>query len=573
MFIPATIQEAETLYNISLSSEPLDVVLVTGDSYIDSPFVGISVIGQVLMDAGYKVGIIPQPDTRSDKDIARFGEPRLFWGITAGNIDSMVANYTATKKRRKQDDFTAGGLNNRRPDRASIVYTALVRRYFPDTRPVVIGGLEASLRRIAHYDYWDDAVRNSILHDSGADYLVYGMGEKTILEMAERFDRFRDAKDLRGLCYMSDQPAQGYLTLPSAGEVKKDKKHFIEMFRAFYANNDPHTARGLNQEQDGRFLVQNPPSLPLRQKELDAVHALEFERAVHPVHAEQGTVRAMETIRFSIATHRGCFGECSFCSIAMHQGKYIIERSGQSVLDEAKHLAALPDFKGYIADIGGPTANMYGMECSAAAGKGKCPGGKCIGKNVCANLSVSHEKQIRLLEKIRAVPGVKKAFVASGLRYDLVLRDGRFGRAYLKELVGHHVSGQLKIAPEHISPKVLKLMNKPGAADLIEFKKQFEEENCRSGKKQFLTYYFIAAHPGCGTEDMTELKTFIGRELKTRPEQAQIFMPTPSTWSTLMYYTGTNPFTGEKLFVEKDPGKKQAQKDLIVPPPAPAKRR
>lgn len=566
MFIPATIQEAESLYNISLVSEPLDVVLVTGDSYIDSPFIGVSVIGQVLMNAGYKVGIIPQPDIRSGKDIGLFGEPKLFWGVTAGNIDSMVANYTATKKKRRQDDFTAGGENTRRPDRACIAYCGLIRRNFQETKPIVLGGLEASLRRISHYDYWDDTVRRSVLFDARADYLVYGMGEKTILEMAEQFERYRDAKDVRGLCYLADGPKNGYIALPSYEEVKSDKKRFTDMFRLFYRNNDPYSASGLYQKQDGRYLIQNPPSVPLRQKELDAVYALEFERNTHPVHGKQGVVRALETIRFSLATHRGCFGECNFCSITMHQGRYIIERSEQSILDEVKLLTGLPDFKGYVLDIGGPTANMYGMECTAFSGKKKCEGKNCIGKTVCKNLSISHEKQVRLLEKVRKVPGVKKAFVASGVRYDLVLQDGSHGRSYLKELVDHHVSGQMKIAPEHISDKLLKLMNKPGSKTLLEFKKQFDELNLQSGKKQFLTYYFIAAHPGCGPDDMKALKQFASKELKTHPEQVQIFMPTPSTWSTLMYYTGFDPFTGEKIFVEKDLVQKQAQKDLIIPP-------
>lgn len=571
MFIPATAKEAEDLYNISLMSEPLDVILVTGDSYIDSPFIGISVIGQVLMNAGYKVGIIPQPDIHSGKDITRFGEPRLFWGVSAGNIDSMVANYTATKRKRKQDDFTAGGLNNRRPDRACIIYSALIRKHFKDTKPVVLGGLEASLRRIAHYDYWNDTVQRSVLIDAKADYLVYGMGEKTVLEMAGRFDRYRDAKDVRGLCYLSDEPKPEYLQLPSWEEVKADKNSFIRMFKSFYDNNDPYSSRGLCQKQDGLYLVQNPPAIPPTQKELDGIHALEFERKTHPIHQAQGPVRALETIRFSVATHRGCFGECNFCSITMHQGRSIIERSEQSILDEVKLLTGLPGFKGYILDVGGPTANMYGMECSSFSGKNKCTGRNCVGKTVCRNLAVSHEKNTRLLEAVRKVPGVKKAFVASGIRYDLLSHDSRFGRQYLEEIVNHHVSGQMKIAPEHVSNRILRLMNKPGAKELLDFKKQFDGMNQKTGKKQFLTYYFIAAHPGCGTDDMRELKQFVSKELKTNPEQVQIFMPTPSTWSTLMYYTGSDPFTGEKIFVERDLEAKQRQKDILVSSAHPAR--
>ena len=559
MFLPTTPQELH-----KLGWPALDVILVTGDSYVDSPFVGVSVIGKVLLNAGYRVGIIAQPDIHSDSDITRLGEPELFWGVTGGSIDSMVANYTATKKPKRSDDLTPGGRNDRRPDRAAIVYTNLIKRYFKDTRPIVLGGVEASLRRIAHYDYWSDSVRRSILFDAKADLLVYGMGEKTVLALAERLRAGSDVEDLRGICYISHDKPEGYVELPSYREVAGDKRAFVDMFHTFYRNNDPLTAVGLCQRQDTRYLVQNPPAPYLSQEELDGIYGMDFERAQHPYYEKQGSVKALETIKFSIATHRGCYGECNFCSIAVHQGRTVRWRSERSIVAEAERLTQYPDFKGYIQDVGGPTANMYGFECGKKLEQGSCADKRCLYPEVCPQMQVDHGRQIALLRKLRQVEGIKKVFVASGIRYDLLLEDRRRGRRYLRDVVAHHVSGQMKVAPEHTEDRVLRLMGKPGVKPLVRFKNLFYRLTRVARKKQFLTYYLIAAHPGCTERDMRRLKRFAGRELKVSPEQVQIFTPTPSTYSSLMYYTEMDPWTGEEIFVEKDLSGKERQKNIVV---------
>jgi uncharacterized radical SAM protein YgiQ len=465
MFIPTTKDEIK-----KLGWDGLDVILVTGDTYIDSPFIGISVIGKVLLNAGYRVGIIAQPDWQSGRDITRLGEPRLFWGVTAGSVDSMVANYTPVKMPRRQDDYTPGGRNTKRPDRASIVYTNLIRRFFKNTRPVVLGGIEASLRRLPHYDYWDDGIRRSILFDAKADYLVYGMGEKAILELAHKLKNGEPVENIRGLCYIAGQPRPGYLHLPSYPEVKADKQIFIEMFHTFYQHNDPLTAKGLCQLQDTRCLIHNPPAPYPNESELSAIYDLDYERDAHPFYKKDGPVKALETIRFSITSHLGCFGECNFCGISVHQGRTVRSRSEASILKEARLLSRLPDFKGYITDVGGPTANMFGMECENQLKLGSCRSKSCLFPKVCRNRKVSHARPIRLLKKLGEIPGVKKAFVASGIRYDLVLADEIAGTAYLREIVENHVSGQLKVAPEHSEDKVLNLMRKPGTKPLEDFK-------------------------------------------------------------------------------------------------------
>lgn len=559
MFLPTTREELETL-----GWGRLDVILVTGDAYVDSPFVGVSVVGRVLLKAGYRVGIIAQPDIHSERDIGRLGEPALFWGVTGGCIDSMVANYTATKKPKRMDDLTPGGRNDRRPDRATIVYANLIRRYFKDTVPIVLGGVEASLRRIAHYDFWSDRVRRSILFDAKADVLVYGMGEKAVLALAERLRESREIEDLRGICYISKERQEGCEELPPYEEVRGSKRAFIEMFHAFYRNNDPLTAKGLCQQQDTRYLVQNPPAPYLTQRELDEVHEMDFERDVHPFYRRQGHVKALETIRFSIGMHRGCYGECNFCSIAVHQGRTVRWRSERSILREAERLAQHPDFKGYIQDVGGPTANMYGFECEKKLAHGSCADKRCLYPEICPQMKVDHGKQIALLRKLRRIKGIKRVFVSSGIRYDLVLGDKKRGTEYLREVVQHHVSGQMKVAPEHTQPHVLRRMGKPGGELLLAFKGLFYKLSKAAGKKQFLTYYLIAAHPGCTEQDMHALKRFASRRLRINPEQVQIFTPTPSTYSSLMYYTEMDPFTGEQLFVEKDLAKKERQKDIVV---------
>ena len=526
--------------------------------------VGVSIIGKVLLNAGYKVGIIAQPDIHSGKDITRLGEPRLFWGITSGCVDSMVANYTALKKRRKSDDFTPGGKNTKRPDKAVIVYSNLIRRFFKNTKPLVLGGIEASLRRAAYYDCWSSGIKRSVLFDAKADILIYGMGEKTVLELADSLKNKKDTHSIRGLCYVAKETPRNCVMLPSYEEVKTDKSKFTRMFRLFYNNCDPLTAKTLCQKHDDRYLIQNPPNFYMSQKELDKVYELDYERDVHPYDKKGGHVKALETIKFSITSHRGCYGECNFCSIAVHQGKTVRERSENSILNEARTLSRLPDFKGYISNVGGPTANMYGFECKKLEEKGACKDKKCIHPQICKSLKVNHRKQIELLRKLRKIKGVKRVFVASGIRYDLILDDKEFGHVYLKELIQYHVSGQLKIAPEHTEHGVLKRMGKPGADKLLQFIHEFYRINKKVRKKQFLTYYLIAAHPGCEMKDMINLKKFTRKELRITPEQVQIFTPTPSTYSTLMYYTETDPFTGEKIFVEKDNRNKEEQKKTIV---------
>lgn len=561
MFIPTTMEEAG-----ALGWDRFDIILITGDTYIDSPYLGTAVIGRVLMDAGYRVGIIAQPDTGSAADITRLGEPRLFWGVSSGSVDSLVSNYTATGKRRLQDDLTPGGKNTRRPDRAVIVYTNLIRQHFKDTVPIVIGGIEASLRRVAHYDFRDDKIRRSLLFDAKADILAYGMAERTVTELAACLKSGKDFHGVRGLCYIAGYTISDYIKLPSFESVSQDKNEFMKMSRVFFGNCDPLSARGMVQKHGDRYLVHNPPAVPLSSEELDHVYELPYERDVHPYYKKTGSVRALDTIRFSITTHRGCFGGCNFCSIAVHQGSEIVSRSEESVIREAKSFTKHPAFRGIIADIGGPTANMYGMLCKHMARKGICADRRCLGEYVCRVMSISHKSQISLLRKIRRVPGVRKAFVASGIRHDLVMADTVAGEEYLSEIVKHHISGQLKIAPEHCVDRVLDLMGKPSADVLLAFRDLFVRLNRQQRKKQFLTYYLIAAHPGSTLNHMKALRSFVQRELHLEPEQVQIFTPLPSTWSTVMYYTGRDPFDGRDIFVERNNAEKEKQKRALGRP-------
>ncbi|NQU05615.1 MAG: YgiQ family radical SAM protein, partial [Calditrichaeota bacterium] len=533
MFLPTTPNELK-----ELGWDKPDIILITGDTYIDSSYIGVSVIGNVLTDAGYRVGIIAQPDVNSDADITRLGEPKLFWGITAGCVDSMVANYTATHKRRKSDDFTPGAINNRRPDRAAIVYANLVRRHFKNTKPLVLGGIEASLRRIAHYDYWSNKIRKSILFDAKADYLIYGMGESAVLQLAEALRDGDAVTDIRGLCYISKEPRTGYTELQSFNEVKNDGSAFTEMFRTFDNNLDPRTAHGLYQQHDARYLVQNTPAENITSENLDHVYELDYEDEVHPHYRSEGVVRALDTIRFSITTHRGCYGECNFCAISSHQGTTVISRSEGSILKEAKRFTRHPEFKGIIRDVGGPTANMYGFECDQKLKVGCCEKKRCLFPGVCKQLKPDHSRQVEILRKLRSIEGIRKVFVASGIRHDLALAVEKNGYSYIKEVVSHHVSGQLKLAPEHSDDKVLGFMGKPGTESLLHFRKLFNEISRAIGKKQFLTYYLIAAHPGCSEEEMLALRDFVTTKLKLLPEQVQVFTPLPSTWSAVMYHTG-----------------------------------
>ncbi|RLA72970.1 MAG: YgiQ family radical SAM protein [Epsilonproteobacteria bacterium] len=545
--------------------DQLDIIIVSGDAYIDSPFIGVAMVGRILEREGYRVGMIGQPDIKSDADIKRLGEPKIFWGVSGGSVDSMVSNYTATKKFRNSDDYTPGGKNTKRPDRASLVYTNLIRQYFKDTVPIVLGGIEASLRRITHYDYWSNKLRKPILFDAKADLMIYGMGEIALMDMAKALKEGKDAKGIRGVCYISKEPVEEYIQLPSHDACLKDKEKYIDMFDAFYDNNDPISAKGLCEKVDSRYLIQNPPSDYLNEDEMDGLSALPFTRELHPYHKQEGPVKCLETIKFSIMTHQGCWGECNFCAIGVHQGRTIRTRSEKSIVGEAKEFTEYKDFKGIISDVGGPTANMYGYECDKKLKKGTCDHMRCVdAERLCKVMHVDHTRNINLLRQVRNVPGVKKAFVASGVRYDLITEDKRQGYSYLKELVKHHISGQMKVAPEHTQQHVLDLMGKPGKQTLVDFKKLYDKLNREEGKKQFLTYYLIAAHPGCEEKDMHELKRFTTDELKMNPEQAQVFTPTPSTYSAVMYYTEMDPKTRKKIFVEKDTHRKEKQKEIVV---------
>ncbi len=541
-----------------------DVILVSGDAYIDSPFIGVAVVGRILEALGFKVGIIGQPDIKSE-DIKRLGEPKLYWGVSGGSIDSMVSNYTATKKFRNSDDYTPGGKNDKRPDRATLVYTNLIRRHFKNTVPIVLGGIEASLRRVTHYDFWTNKLRKPILFDAKADYLIYGMGEMAIREFTLALANNEDPKKVRGVCYILKEPVEEYIQLPSHQECLDDKEKYIDLFDYFYKNNDPINAKGLCQKVDRRYAIQNPPCDYLNEKEMDEIASYHYERDLHPYHKPEGKVKCLETIKFSIQTHHGCWGECNFCAIGVHQGRTIRTRSEKNILQEAKDFTKMRDFKGIISDVGGPTANMYGYECNKKLKKGTCDTIRCVDfHRLCKVMKVDHSRHLKLLRDIKKVPGVKKAFVASGLRYDFIPADKKYGYEYLKELVNHHISGQMKVAPEHTSDRVLKLMGKPGKQSLIEFKKMYDKLNKEAGKKQFLTYYLIAAHPGCEEKDMYELKQFTSHELKMNPEQAQIFTPTPGTYSSVMYYTEMDPVTREKIYVEKHKDKKEKQKSIVL---------
>lgn len=570
----------------ALGWNALDIVLVTGDAYIDSPFSGVAVVGHVLVSAGFRVGVIGQPKLDSEEDILRLGIPRLFWGVTGGCIDSMVANRTASGRKRMRDDYTPGGANRRRPDRATIQYTNLIRRFArssagtssseESTRPILLGGIEASLRRIAHYDAWTDSIRRSVLFDAKADYLLYGMAERSIVEFATALRDSGDPTTVRGLCYISKEAPPEALHLPPYSDCSPKTKAgfaaFTAAFDLFYRSNDPATARTIAQQHGNRYLVQNPPAAYLSETELDAVYALPFERELHPYHQKEGDVKALETIRFSISTHRGCYGECAFCAIAVHEGRRVRSRSKASILAEAIEITKHPRFKGRIPDVGGPTANMYKSGCERMEHKGCCPSKSCVSPKVCPLLKFGHTEQIELLRELRAVAGVKKVVVASGLRHDMILADKKSGEKYLKELVTHHVSGQLRIAPEHSEPGVLKAMGKE-ACDrkvLVKFKELFYKFTKEADLKQFLTYYLMAAHPGCTLDDMVSLKKFAMNELGTLPESVQLFTPTPSTISTLTYWTGwagwtgLDPITAKPCFVEKSAKGREAQKEAVL---------
>ncbi|WP_251454986.1 YgiQ family radical SAM protein [Veillonella intestinalis] len=541
----------------------LDFVLITGDAYVDHPSFSGSVIGRLLEHHGYRVGLIAQPDWNDVEAFKVLGKPRLASLVTAGNLDSMLNKFTAAKKYRHNDDYSPGGESGHRPDRATLVYANRMREAFRDV-PVVIGGIEASLRRFAHYDYWSDTVRRSILTDSKADVLIYGMGEKQILEIAKALDteRLQDAlPEIKGICYMAKEiPTGKVVECPSYEMVKADKKQFAEAFRQQYLEQDPFIGKTVVQRHGDRYVVQNSPALPLTQAEMDEVYNLPFSRRWHPRYDAKGGVPALSEVQFSLVSHRGCFGSCSFCAITSHQGRIIQNRSHESLLAEAERMIAMPDFKGYIHDVGGPTANFRHAACQKQSTLGACPGKNCAAPHACERLDTSHDDYLAILRKLRKLKGVKKVFVRSGLRYDYVLEDNN--RQFVKELCEHHVSGQLKVAPEHVSERVTEIMGKADKGTFLKFKNWFETANQQLGKKQFLVPYFMSSHPGCTLDDAIELAEFL-RDQGMTPEQVQDFIPTPGSLSTAMYYTGIHPLTGEAVYVAKNGRDKAMQRALM----------
>ena len=541
----------------------LDFVLISGDAYVDHPSFAPAVIGRYLESKGYRVGIIAQPDWNDVNAFKKLGKPRLASLVTAGNLDSMLNKFTAAKKIRREDDYSPGGEAGHRPDRATLVYSNRMKEAFRDV-PLIIGGIEASLRRFGHYDYWSDTVRRSILVDSKADILIYGMGELQILELAEALDqnRFEESlPNIRGICYMSkDIPSIDCVECPSFEEIKADKMAFADAFRIQYDEQDPFYGRPIVQKHGDRYVVQNVPALPLTQEQMDAAYDLPYTRKWHPSYDDKGGVPALSEVQFSLVSQRGCFGSCSFCAITNHQGRIIQNRSHQSLIDEAKLMINMDGFKGYIHDVGGPTANFRHLACDKQAVFGACKGRTCAAPEPCENLNTNHDDYIALLRKLRKLKGVKKVFVRSGLRYDYVLADNN--KAFVKELCQYHVSGQLKVAPEHVSKRVTTMMGKAGKEEFLTFKKWFEEANRELGKKQYLVPYFMSSHPGCTLEDSIELAEFL-RDQHMYPEQVQDFIPTPGSLSTCMYYTGINPLDGKPVYVAKKGRDKAKQRALM----------
>jgi len=555
-FLPMSLEEAAERGVTSF-----DVILVTGDAYVDHPSFGTAVIGRVLGGEGYRVGVIAQPGWRSDEDFRRLGAPRLFFGISSGNVDSMVNNYTAARKRRRTDAYSPGGIP-RRPDRAVSVYADRIHALFPGI-PIVIGGIEASLRRFAHYDYWTDRVRRSILADAPADLLVYGMGERQVMEIAKRLDageKARDLTDIRGTSVrvapktFRAMEKEGMIVLPSHGDVTGDRHAYARAFALHTLEQDPVRGRRVAQDHGKVVIVQNPPALPLATEELDRVYELPYTRRAHPSYREE--IPALEPVRFSLVSHRGCFGDCSFCAIGHHQGRIIQSRSAESLVREAGRIVKMEGFAGTIQDLGGPTANMYGFTCRKWTTAGACADRRC--SLDCGSLVSGEKAHLALLRKVRAVPGVKRVLVASGIRHDLIDLDDL---EYLTELCRHHVGGHLKVAPEHISPRVLSLMRKPGKGSFEAFRSRFAEVSRRVGKEQYLLPYFMSGHPGCTIADMVGLAEYI-RDEGLYTEQAQDFTPTPMTAASCMFYTGIDPCTMEEVHVPRGQ-EKEIQRALL----------
>ena len=541
-----------------------DFLYITGDAYVDHPSFGVAVISRVLEKAGYRVVILSQPDWKSDKDIKTFGRPRLGVLVTGGNIDSMVAHYTVAKNRRKRDDYTPGGVMGKRPDRAVSAYCKAVRRVYPDI-PIAIGGLEASLRRFAHYDYWDDTVRASELIESGADLLMYGMGEDTVVYLADALSegkKISEIKNIRGTVYKSetlDDCIYPFVTVPSFSEVKSDKRKYAIASKIEQEEQDSVRGRAVVQKHGDVFVVQTPPQYPITTERFDEVYGLPYMRDYHPSYESKGGVKAIEEVKFSIIHNRGCFGGCNFCSLAFHQGRMISTRSHDSVIAEAKSISEMSDFKGYIHDVGGPTANFRSTSCEQQKERGMCKR-NCLAPTPCKNLRVDHSDYIELLGKLRKLPKVKKVFIRSGVRFDYVMADK--SDEFFRELVKHHVSGQLKVAPEHSCDSVLRYMGKPHFDVYRRFYKKFFELDAEYKKNQYLVPYFISSHPGCTLGDAVKLAEYLN-SINHMPEQVQDFYPTPGTVATCMYYTGLDPMTMESVYVPRDPYEKAMQRALL----------
>ena len=560
-FLPITKEEIE-----ALGWDAPDFVLVTGDAYVDHPTFGPAIISRLLEHYGYHVAILAQPDWNSSRDFTRFGQPKFGFMVSSGNIDSMVAHYTAARRRRSEDAYSPGNKTGLRPDRAVLVYTRKIKELYPDS-PVVIAGLEASLRRFAHYDYWEDKIRPSILLDSGADLLSYGMGERQTLEIARRLysgEPISTITDVRGTCYAvptSEYRPGPAVDCPSYEQVCESKKQYAISCRKQQDEQDAVSGRKVIQRHGAVILVQNPPMPPLTQEELDEVYGLPYERTYHPCYEKLGGVPAIQEVEFSITHNRGCFGACNFCALSFHQGRAVTARSEASVLEEAKRLTENPHFKGYIHDIGGPTAQFRFPSCEKQKKDGLCRGGKkCLAPKPCPAMKVDHSEYLELLRKVRALPKVKKVFIRSGIRFDYLIEDK--DDTFFREMVKHHVSGQLKVAPEHCVPEVLDRMGKPHIESFLRFKKKYFQYCKEAGKEQYLVPYLMSSHPGSTLKDAVELALFLKRE-HLRPEQVQDFYPTPGTISTCMFYTGLDPYTLKEVYVPRTSEEKAMQRALL----------
>ncbi len=541
-----------------------DFVYIIGDAYVDHPSFGHAIISRVLEHAGYSVGIISQPDWRKPESVRVFGRPRLGFLVSGGNMDSMVNHYSVTRHRRKTDAFSPGGVMGRRPDYATVVYCNLIRQTYRDV-PILIGGIEASLRRLAHYDYWSDSLKRSILLDSQADLLMYGMGEKSVLEIADGLNsglQVRDITYVDGTVFRAKtlDDSLPTIVLPSFEQLQQDRHRYAESFRIQYANCDPFTARRLAEPYGKEYVVQNPPQKPLTTAQMDEVYDLPYCRTYHPSYEKAGGVPAIEEVRFSLTSNRGCFGACSFCALTFHQGRIVQTRSHESLLREAERMTHEPDFKGYIHDVGGPTANFRAPACEKQLTKGACGGRQCLYPTPCRNLRADHTDYVNLLRKLRKLPGVKKVFIRSGIRFDYLLADRK--DTFFRELVQYHVSGQLKVAPEHVSDAVLRRMGKPENAVYNRFTEKYFALCREYGLKQYLVPYLMSSHPGSTLHEAVELAEYV-RDMGYNPEQVQDFYPTPSTLSTVMYYTGLDPRTMERVYVPTDPHEKAMQRALI----------